>query len=212
LDDIGIDSVKIYRKEGTNLVYIGDGLRIEGARPDIAGGYPGYPENIKAGWGYMMLTNVLPGGGNGSFVFHVIARDLTGHEQTLGIKTVNCDNAHAVKPFGALDTPAPGGIASGNKFRVHGWALTPKPNCIPTSGATIYVFVDGVKIGNPIYNIYRSDIASIFPGYCNSNGAHGYFDLNTTTYQNGLHTISWVVKDNAGNMDGIGSRYFIIKN
>ncbi|MDQ1355379.1 MAG: hypothetical protein QG657_5689 [Acidobacteriota bacterium] len=212
LDDVGVESVKIYREEGAQLVYIGDALRVEGARSDVEAGYPTYPENVKAGWGYMMLTNVLPGAGNGSFVFHVKARDVAGHEVTLGTKTITCDNAYAVKPFGAIDTPIPGGVASGNHFRNYGWVLTPKPNCIPSNGSTIYVYVDGQKVGSPVYNIYRSDIDSLFPGYCNSNGAQGYFDLDTTKYKNGIHTISWVAKDDAGNMDGIGSRYFIIHN
>ncbi|MCX6580189.1 MAG: hypothetical protein NT166_08395 [Candidatus Aminicenantes bacterium] len=212
LDDIGVESVKIYREEGAKPVYIGDALRVEGARPDVETGYPLYPENFKAGWGYMMLTNVLPGGGNGSFVFYAVARDVAGHEVTLGTKTVTCDNAYAVKPFGAIDTPTPGGVASGSRYRNYGWVLTPKPNCINSNGSTIYVFVDGSKVGSPVYNIYRADIASLFPGYCNSHGAHGYFELDTTLYKNGVHTISWGAKDNAGNVDGIGSRYFIIRN
>ncbi|MCU0289057.1 MAG: DUF362 domain-containing protein, partial [Acidobacteria bacterium] len=33
LDDVGIESVKIYRQDGTNLVFIGDALLVEGARP-----------------------------------------------------------------------------------------------------------------------------------------------------------------------------------
>ncbi len=212
LDDIGVESVKIYREEGAKLIYIGDALRVESARPDVEANYPAYPESFKAGWGYMMLTNVLPSGGNGSFVFHVVARDVAGHEVTLGTKTVACDNAYAVKPFGAIDMPIPGGIASGSRYRNYGWLLTPKPNCIPSNGTTIYVYVDGVKVGSPVYNIYRSDIALLFPGYCNNNGAHGYFELDTTVYKNGIHSISWVAKDNSGNMDGIGSRYFIIQN
>jgi hypothetical protein len=72
--------------------------------------------------------------------------------------------------------------------------------------------VDGVNLGHPTYNIYRSDIATMFPYYCNSNGAAGYFYLDTTAYENGVHTIQWVVTDNAGNTDGIGSRYFSIQN
>ncbi|MDQ1353538.1 MAG: hypothetical protein QG657_3844, partial [Acidobacteriota bacterium] len=62
------------------------------------------------------------------------------------------------------------------------------------------------------YNIYRSDIASLFPGYNNSNGALAYYDFNTTSFDDGLHTIVWVATDNATNSDGIGSRYFNIQN
>jgi hypothetical protein len=213
LDDVSVESVKIYREgNGNNPVYIGDALLVEGARPDIETAYPGYPNNSRAGWGYMMLTNFLPNGGNGTFTFYAVAADNGGHETTLGTITVTCDNANAVKPFGAIDTPVPGSTASGTAYRNHGWVLTPMPNSIPTDGSTIGVVVDGVSLGHPIYNIYRSDIAALFPGYANSDGAHAYFDIDTTGYSNGVHTIAWSARDSAGNEDGIGSRYFSIQN
>jgi hypothetical protein len=86
------------------------------------------------------------------------------------------------------------------------------PNSIPTDGSTINVYVDGMNLGHSTYNIYRSDVAALFPGYANKDGAGGYFDIDTTTYTNGVHTIYWTAQDNAGNTDGIGSRYFSIQN
>ncbi|MCP5053145.1 MAG: hypothetical protein GY940_38615, partial [bacterium] len=38
------------------------------------------------------------------------------------------------------------------------------------------------------------------------------FDIDTTAFTNGVHTIAWSVTDNAGNSQGIGSRYFSIQN
>ncbi len=210
LDDTGIDSVKIYREQGNTLVYIGDGVFVEGARPDVAAAYPYYPNNTKAGWGYMLLTNFLPNSGNGTFVIHAVATDVVGKTTTLGTKTIHCDNAHAVKPFGAIDTPTQGGTAAGSNFINWGWVLTPQPNHIATDGSTINVYVDGVNLGHPNYNLYRSDIATLFPGYANSNGAVGYFYLDTTAFANGVHTIQWTARDSGGNVDGIGSRYFSI--
>jgi hypothetical protein len=160
----------------------------------------------------MLLTNFLPYGGNGTFTLYAKAIDKEGHGVTLGSKTIICDNANAVKPFGAIDTPEQGGNASGASYINYGWALTPQPNTIPFDGSTITVWVDGVPLGHPVYNLYRADIATLFPGYNNSSGAVGYFYLDTTTYINGVHTIAWSVKDNAGNSDGIGSRYFSIIN
>lgn len=212
LDDTGIDSVKIFLMQNGRLLETGAALRVEGARSDITAAFPTHPENHKAGWGYMMLTNFLPNGGNGIYTFHAIATDITGRRQTLGIKTISCDNAHAVRPFGAIETPAPGGLAAGAKYRNWGWALTPPPNRIPIDGSTISVMVDGRFAGYANYNLYRSDVASLFPNYLNSQGAFGYLDLNPANYENGVHTIEWVVSDNAGNRDGIGSRYFIIDN
>jgi hypothetical protein len=216
VDNIGIEYVKIYRKaakgEGSGLVYIGDAVLVEGARSDIEAAYPGYPENYKAGWGYMLLTNMLPNQGNGTFTLYAIAADKEGNVVTLGTKTVKGDNAHAVKPFGAIDTPTQGGTASGSSYVNYGWALTPLPNTIPIDGSTIKVWVDGIQLGHPVYNQYREDIAALFPGYNNSAGAVGYYYLDTGKYENGVHTIAWSVTDNAGNTDGIGSRYFTIQN
>lgn len=214
LDDSGIDWVKIYRESGEphNLFYIGDAVFVEGARPDIEQAFPYYPGNRRAGWGYMLLTHFLPNKGNGKFVLHAVAKDISGNTTDLGTKTIMCDNAQAVKPFGAIDTPAQGGVVSGSQYLNWGWVITPQPNKIPIDGSTIDVWIDGNKVGHPTYNLYRSDIASLFSGYANSNGAVGYFILDTTSYANGVHTIQWTVKDSAGNTDGIGSRYFIIKN
>ncbi|MDQ1353539.1 MAG: hypothetical protein QG657_3845 [Acidobacteriota bacterium] len=212
LDDLGVESVKLYRQSGDALVFIGDALFVEGARPDVETAYPSYPYNYKAGWGYMMLTNFLPNGGNGTFTIVAKVVDVEGNEVTLGSKTITVDNAHAVKPFGAMDNPAQGGTASGTAFKNQGWVLTPLPNTVPKNGSTIDVYVDGVKLGQTVYNIYRPDIASLFPGYNNSNGAHAYFYFDTTVYNSGIHTIVWVAKDDAANADGIGSRYFTIKN
>ena len=216
LDDIGVESVKLYRApvpgEGGSLVYIADAVFVEGARPDVEAMYPDYPNNSRAGWGYMMLTYGLPNGGNGTYTLHAIATDVEGNQVTLGTKTISCDNANAVKPFGAIDTPAMGGTASGSSYIIQGWALTPLPNKIPEDGSTMNVHVDGVNLGHPTYGIYREDIASLFPGYANSDGAHWYFEFDTTTYANGVHKVYLTATDDAGNTDGIGSRFFTIQN
>lgn len=216
LHDIGVKGVKIYRNriqgEGKGKVFIGDAILVEGSRPDVEAAFPGYPNNTRAGWGYMLLTNFLPGQGNGYFTLHAVVTDMTGQETDLGQLTVYCDNDNAVKPFGAIDTPAQNAVVSGSKYVNFGWALAPYPNMIPLDGSTIYVWVDGIKLLHPEYNRYRSDIATLFPGYANSNGAVGFYYIDTTNYSNGVHTIQWQVSDNAKNTDGIGSRYFQINN
>jgi len=198
------------------LVYIGDAIFVEGARPDIEQLYPKYPLCSKAGWGYMLLTYGLPAQGNGEYRIHAFAEDKEGNRVLLGTKTITCDNDHGVKPFGTIDTPAQGGDVSGT-FVNFGWVLTPLPNKIPIDGSTINLFVDGVNLGHPTYNNYREDIALQFPGFLNTGapdagGPVGYYYLDTTAYANGVHTIHWVATDDGGRIDGIGSRYFNIFN
>lgn len=211
LDDSEVSHVKIWRQSSGGLVYIGDANFVEGARPDVQQSYPDYPNNSRAGWGYMMLTNFLPGG-DGTFTLEAIATDSAGKSTSLGTRTIHVDNDNAVKPFGAIDTPLQGGTAAGSGYINWGWALTPQPKKIPEDGSTIDVYVDGVNRGNPSYNLYREDIATLFPGYANTNGAVGYFYLDTTAYADGVHTIQWTATDNEGSTDGIGSRYFTIQN
>jgi len=225
LDDIEVKKVEIRRDPDADdpveavgsdgLVYIGDAVFVKGARPDVESLYPDYPFNDRAGWGYMMLTYGLPRKGNGTFRIHAVAEDATGKRVKLGIKQITSDNAHQVKPFGAIDTPGqggPGAVVSGVSYINFGWALTPPPNMIPTDASTISVWIDSVNVGNPLYNQYRKDIADNFPECLNAGGAVGVMYIDTTKYTNGVHTIGWLVYDNAGNGDGIGSRFFEVQN
>jgi photosystem II stability/assembly factor-like uncharacterized protein len=218
LDNIEVMSVGIWRNplvgepsQSNGLVYIGNATFVAGARPDVQVTFSTMPFNYRAGWGYMMLTNFLPSG-NGIFKLHAIAVNKAGRTLDLGTRTITVDNAHASKPFGTIDTPDQGATASGSAFVNFGWALTQNPNCIPIDGSTITVYLDSTPVGHPVYNQFRSDIASLFPGRCNSNGAVGYFYIDTTQLANGVHSIAWSVTDNVGHVDGIGSRYFTVAN
>jgi hypothetical protein len=222
LDNVEVTNVAISREPvGAepvgSLIFIGNATLVSGARPDVQSLYPTYPLNYRAGWGYAMLTNFLPnstgtGKGNGTYKLHAIATNKAGVSVDLGTRTITVDNAHASKPFGTIDTPLQGGTASGAAFVNFAWALTQQPNIIPLNGSTLTVIIDGQPSGQPTYNQFRSDIASLFPGYMNSNGAVGFYYMDTTKLSNGVHTISWNVFDNVGHGDGIGSRYFNVAN
>jgi hypothetical protein len=225
LDDVEVARVEIKRSpvsgdprsiiRSDGLVFIGNAVFVEGARPDVVEKYPDYPNNQRAGWGYSLLTNFLPNQGNGTFVLHAISYDTDGNSTNLGQKTITCNNAKSLKPFGTIDTPAQGGTASGKRYVNWGWVLTPPPNWIPYDGKTIQVFIDGKFIGHPNYGIRREDIVRAFPECLNNmegRGGVGYMIIDTTIYKNGVHTISWFAVDSAGNKDGIGSRYFQIRN
>ncbi len=212
LDDIGVDRVELFLENNGNPAYIGEAALVDDARPDVEQLYPAYPMSYRAGWGYMLLTNYLPGGGNGTYRIHAVATDLEQNQVTLGTKTVTCDNANAVLPFGTIDLPGQGGTVSGGAYRSVGWVLTPMPSKVPEDGSTIEVFVDGALQGTVQYNLERSDVAALFPGYANSGRSGAVFSLDTTAFTNGVHTIYWVAADNAGNANGIGSRYFSVFN
>jgi Leucine-rich repeat (LRR) protein len=213
LDDVQVTGVKVFNVVENQRQFIGDAVFIEGARWDVAEAYPDYPNNNKAGWGYMMLSNFLPNGGVGTYQLMAVAYDNDGNETVIGSKSVVIRNDLSEMPFGTLDTPPQGGMVSGSTYINWGWALTPQPNTIPVDGSTITVWVDGREMpGHPVYNNYREDIATLFPDYNNSQGAVGYYYLDTTELDNGLHTIQWTVGDDAYNYWGIGSRFFSVQN
>jgi hypothetical protein len=218
VDDFGVSGVDIYRSplagepvHSNGLVLLGAATLVEGSRPDVAAAFPTHPLRSRAGWGFMVLTNMLPNQGNGMFTIWAVARDYDGRNAVIGSRRIDVRNSTATLPFGSIDTPGQGETVSGTVVNF-GWVLTPQPNFIPFDGSTIIVYVDGVARGHAEYNHFRTDIASLFPGYVNSDGAVGYFMLDTTTLSNGIHSIEWGVVDSAGNAQGLGSRFFTVLN
>ena len=216
IDRVGITAIRIYRAsvagEPQGLVYIGDATRVFGARPDLLWAYGAFAESRLGGWGLMLLSNVLPGGGNGTFTFLAYAEDFEGNNTLLGTKTVTFDNAAATKPFGTIDVPAQGQTVSGTIANL-GWVLTPQPKRIPIDGSTIRAYIDGELLpAASQYNYPRPDVKAYFPGFGNSDGPAAFFTIDTTTLADGVHTIAWVVVDDAGVAEGIGSRYFTVRN
>ena len=128
----------------------------------------------------------------------------------IGTKSINTANSTATKPFGAIDTPGQGQAVCGTIINF-GWALTQAGKDVPADSSTISVFIDDVFVGRPGARAARPDITAAFPGLDTSHAVGGYF-LDTTTLSNGVHTIFWIVSDNTGANDGIGSRYFTVSN
>jgi hypothetical protein len=226
LDDTGVSRVEIWRDKvagettpgfagggpRNGRVFIADAFFVNGARPDIEAIYPAVPYGYRAGWGYLLLTQGLWNQGNGSYTLYAFAFDQDGLSATLGSKVITGNNATAIKPFGAIDTPAYGQTVSASLWNF-GWALTPNatPPCtIGPSG--VQVAIDSGPLMPVSYGDLRPDIAAAFPGFTNTNGASGAYYLDTTTLTNGTHQIGWFVTDNCGRSEGIGSRFFTVLN
>jgi hypothetical protein len=210
LDDLGIASVKVYRNclpaepqancqsgivAGTNVVYVGDGQVVAGARPDVEAAFPTYAATNTAGWGIQVLTNMLPrttgtfapNGGQGQLTLYAVATDIEGNSTLLSraytdtVRTptsITMDNDNIAKPFGTIDTPAEGSTVSGS-IANFGWAITPDSNTtaetgdilIPTNGSTMFVFIDGVPVAPVAYNQCRGNVGNPVPAgvYCNDD-------------------------------------------
>jgi Bacterial Ig domain len=224
IDDVEVTAVGICRDpvggEGTTpqfcagqqQVFIGNATFVEGARTDIQAADPTLPFSYRAGWGYLLLSNFLPNQGNGTFRLSAYASDIDGHITLLGSKTVNGDNVHATKPFGAIDRPLQGETVCGT-FINSGWALTQMPKDVPADSSTITLFIDNVAVKNlDPGRIARSDVTSLFSPTYDTSHAAGGTAIDTTQLTNGVHTIFWVVTDTGGQTDGIGSRFFTVSN
>jgi hypothetical protein len=140
------------------------------------------------------------------------AFDQEGYQTWLGSRTITATNASAIEPFGAIDTPAQGETISGSSYANFGWVLSRVRRADPPGGGSVSVYIDGVVVGSPVGWTSRSDLNALFPGYPGLSTALGVFGFNTLAYNNGVHTIVWVVHDNAGVGAGVGSRYFNIFN
>jgi hypothetical protein len=161
-----------------------------------------------------MLTNFLPGLGNGTFRIHAYADDADGHSVLIGTRTITCTNSTATAPFGAIDTPDQGATIAGAVFHNFGWVLSRGlARAHPPTG-TVTVLVDGIPSGSPGGWVSRPDLTALFPAgaYPGVTNALGVATLNTTTLANGLHTIAWIVTASDGQAAGIGSRYFTVQN
>jgi len=211
LDDVGVAHVKIYRQcldfedqnscqfvLGHRVVYIGDAAFLDGARPDVAQAFPNLPATTRAGWGFLLLTSMLPHipnqqgfGGQGPLTLYAVATDVEGNEKLLGRSSdpasaefatptqITMDNNGIAKPFGSIDTPGQGETVSG-VLHNFGWALTPDSNTIageggdiliPTDGSTVTVFIDGLPVAQVTYNQCRGNVGNP-PGagvFCNDD-------------------------------------------
>jgi len=216
LDDVEVTRVRIMRDpvpvEGSALVFIGNAIFIDGARPDVLAAYPAYPRSSRGGWGYLLLTNMLPNRGDGTFRLYAFADDADGHTTLLGTKTIFGDNKNSIAPFGAIDTPGQGEVVSG-VVPNFGWVLAPAGRrADPPGGGTVTVLVDGVAVGSPAGWAARPDLTALFPEFAGVNFALGVYSLDTTKLANGVHTIAWIAEDNLGAVQGIGSRFFTVSN
>jgi hypothetical protein len=218
VDDIHVQTIQVFRApvsgEGPEEVFIGNATRVDDARPDIQGLFGDAPFNYRAGWGYMMLTNFLPGGGDGSYQLRVYATDLEGNRVLLGTRNITGANSAATRPFGAIDTPGQGETVSGIVTNF-GWVLQRGPfYASPAWGGTVNVVIDGLAVGQPSGWTAREDLTALFPAstYPGITHALGVFQFNSAAYANGVHTIAWGVVGTNAEGDGIGSRYFTIAN
>jgi N-acetylmuramoyl-L-alanine amidase len=144
------------------------------SRPDVQNAYPAY-NNGNSGYHYTLDTTKLSDG------IHTIAIRETGANGRVTALPASTVTVANVK--GYMDTPLNGKTLIGTTT-VSGWLLD-------ESGiASLDVLVDGVAVGQALSGDARPDILKAFPNYSGSATAGYHFDLDTTKFSDGQHTIA----------------------
>jgi Bacterial Ig domain len=100
--------------------------------------------------------------------------------------------AQAAAPFGSFGGKVGGGNGASGLLQLQGWALA------GGGVAAVDILVDGAIIGRAQYGRARPQVKVLYPGFPDSALAGFAYELNTTHFLNGSHTISARAKANDG--------------
>jgi hypothetical protein len=114
--------------------------------------------------------------------------------------------AWAAPPFGSFGGIVGGGNAGAGLIPLHGWALD------DNGVQAVDILVDGLLAGRATYGRARAGVTDKFPGYPDSALPGFAFELDTTHYLNGLHTVSVRVRSKAGEVVFLPSKTFQFAN
>ena len=116
----------------------------------------------------------------------------------LSLSLLSALPATAETVLGFLEGPVYFGNTGSGAVGMTGWALA-------DSGIErVIMQVDGVDVGQARYGFVRPGVQEIYPDYEDSEGPGFLFNLNSTAFENGLHTVSAKVITNDGTEMVIG--------
>ena len=112
----------------------------------------------------------------------------------------------AAAPFGSFDGFARGGNAANGVVAVQGWALA------ETGVLEVDIVVDGVIVGNANYGRSRPTVTKLHPGLHDSAAPGFGYQLDTTHFLNGMHTVTARVMSTTGQVVYLNSLQFQFAN
>jgi hypothetical protein len=112
----------------------------------------------------------------------------------------------AAAPFGSFDGFARGGNAANGVTAVQGWALA------ETGVFAVDIVVDGDIIGRANYGRSRPTVTKLHPGLPDSAAPGFGYQLDTTHFLNGLHSVTARVTSRTGQVVFLNSRQFQFAN
>lgn len=117
-----------------------------------------------------------------------------------------CSPLAAAPPFGSFGGIVNGGNSGAGVIPLHGWALD------DDGVAAVDVMVDGRVAGRALYGTSRPGVTQSFPGYPDTGAPGWSFQLDSTRYLNGLHTVTARVQSETGELTTLASRQISFGN
>lgn len=112
----------------------------------------------------------------------------------------------AARPFGQFDGKVGGGNAGAGLIRLVGWALD------DNGVEAVDILVDGVIDGRANLGRTRPEVTRRFPNFPDSAHPGWAYQLDTTHYLNGNHTVTARVRSKTGEVVNLKSRRFQFGN
>ncbi|MEM7479961.1 MAG: hypothetical protein AAF481_02195 [Acidobacteriota bacterium] len=110
------------------------------------------------------------------------------------------------QPFGSFGGRVDGGNGAAGVIGLFGWALD------DDGIAAVDIYVDGRIDGRAIYQRNRPGVEAAFPGFPDSAAAGFSYQLDTTRYTNGLHTVTPLAISATGQRTFLNPRVFDFNN
>lgn len=114
--------------------------------------------------------------------------------------------AMAAPPFGSFGGIVTGGNSGAGVLPLHGWALD--DNGIQA----VDILVDGVVVGRANYGRARAGVTARFPSFPDSALPGWGFELDTSRFLNGHHTVTVRIRSKAGEVVNLAPRRFQFLN
>jgi N-acetylmuramoyl-L-alanine amidase len=114
--------------------------------------------------------------------------------------------AMAAPPFGSFGGIVTGGNSGAGVLPLHGWALD--DNGIQA----VDILVDGVVVGRANYGRARAGVTARYPGFPDSALPGWGFELDTSRFLNGQHTVTVRIRSKAGEVVNLAPRRFEFLN
>jgi N-acetylmuramoyl-L-alanine amidase len=175
-------------------------------RIDIERAYPDWPGIHTARPGFItgFLASRFP---NGQHTVEIVAVTVDGHRHGVGRRTITINNTINQAPFGFLDIPGADGVYNvSGAFPVSGWAAD-------TDGISrIEVLIDNLIVQGAVFGDPRPDVGETFPDFPAARFSGWIANIDSTRYQNGIHTMTIRAIDKNGLENTIGHRTVQIIN